>query len=233
MNKSIAEMQQMLINGGFSVGPSGADGLYGPATRKALQACIDKANKGGKVLLTLDQLNKIFPSGAKAGRNEKYIQPLNDLFEKQSINTVNRIAGFLSQIGVESEEFLYVRELGNTAYFNKYDIRYNPTKAKELGNTNPGDGAKYKGRGLIQVTGKANYTACGKALGLDLVNHPELLEEPKYAVDSAGWYWNTRNINAACDANDIIRVTKLVNGGTMHLDKRTAYYNKAKTVLTS
>lgn len=183
--------------------------------------------------ITLEQLNQIFPAGAKAGRNAQFLAPLNDLFDKGGVNTAKRIAGFLSQIGVESEEFLYVKELGNNAYFAKYDIATNPSKAKGLGNTQPGDGAKFKGRGLIQVTGRANYTACGKALGIDLVNKPELLEQPKYAVDSAGWYWSSRNINAACDADDIVRITKLVNGGRMHLDRRTAYYNKAKSVLNS
>lgn len=224
----------MLIDGGFSVGKSGADGLYGKDTRAALAACIEQAKgNGGGLKLTLQQLNSIFPAGAKSGRNAKFIEPLNDLFQKSDVNTVKRVAGFLSQIGVESEEFLYVRELGGNSYFNKYDIQYAPAKARELGNTSPGDGAKYKGRGLIQVTGKANYTACGKALGLDLVNHPELLEQPQYAVESAGWYWNSRNINAACDADDIVKITKLVNGGTTHLDRRTAYYNKAKSVLSS
>lgn len=233
MDKNIKEIQTLLIQGGFSVGKSGADGLYGNDTRNALIACINKANSGEKKLkITLEQLNKIFPAGASSGRNAKFIDPLNQLFDARQINTVNRVAGFLSQIGVESEEFLYTRELGNAAYFNKYDIQYAPQKAKELGNTQPGDGAKFKGRGLIQVTGRTNYTACGKALGLDLVNRPELLEQPKYAVDSAGWYWGLRNINALCDADDIVRITKAVNGGTMHLDRRTAYYNKAKQVLS-
>lgn len=181
--------------------------------------------------LTLDQLNKIFPAGAKAGRNAKFLDGINAVVEKYQINTVNRLSGFLSQIGVESEEFLYVRELGNAAYFNKYDISFSPKKAKELGNTQPGDGAKFKGRGLIQVTGRANYLSCGKALGLDLISKPELLEQPIYAVESAGWYWDMRNINSAADADDIVKITKLVNGGTMHLDRRTAYYNKAKGVL--
>ncbi|QDH49245.1 endolysin [Pantoea phage Phynn] len=230
MNKDIQEIQSILIKGGFSVGKSGADGWYGNDTRNALIDCVNKAN-GNSMKLTLEQLNKIFPTGA-SGRNAKFIDPLNALFAEREINTVNRVAGFLSQIGVESEELLYTRELGNSAYFNKYDIRFAPQKAKDLGNTQPGDGAKFKGRGLIQVTGRANYTACGKALGIDLLNTPELLEQPKWAVESAGWYWGLRNINALCDANDITRITKAVNGGTNHLDRRTAYYNKAKSVLS-
>lgn len=235
MNSAIAEIQRMLIEGGFSVGKAGADGIYGPSTKSALQKCIAQANsksEGGGLKLTQAQLDKIFPVGASAGRNAKFLKPLNDLFESKKINTVNRIAGFLSQIGVESAEFRYVKELGNDSYFDKYDTG---SIADKLGNTpqKDGDGAKYKGRGLIQVTGLANYKACGKALGLDLVNHPELLEQPEYAVASAGWYWETKNINAACDADDIVKITKLVNGGTNHLAERTAYYKKAKSVLTS
>lgn len=231
MNKDIKEVQTLLIEGGFSVGKSGADGIYGKDTRSALVACIDKANSGGTMRLTLEQLNAIFPAGARAGRTQKFLDGINRTIQREKLNTVNRIAGYLSQIGVESEELLYTKELGGESYFNKYDIRFAPKKAQELGNTSPGDGAKYKGRGLIQVTGKFNYAACGKALGLDLINHPELLELPEYAAESAGWYWGSRNINAAADADDIVKITKLVNGGTMHLDRRKAYYEKAKQVL--
>lgn len=233
MNQNIAEIQRMLIDGGFDVGKSGADGLYGPSTKSALQRCITKANskEGGLLRLSQSQLDQIFPLGAKSGRNSKFLPALNDLFEKSGINSVNRIAGFLSQIGVESGEFLYVKELGADSYFSKYEP--GTSIGKNLGNTQKGDGARYKGRGLIQVTGRANYAACGKALGIDLINNPELLEQPKYAVDSAGWYWDTRNINAACDADDIVKITKLVNGGTNHLAERTNYYKKAKSVLTA
>lgn len=181
--------------------------------------------------ITLQQLNTIFPVGARAGRNVKFLDPLNQLFESHDINTVNRIAGFLSQIGVESAEFKYVRELGNTSYFDKYEPR-TPLGIK-LGNTQKGDGAKYKGRGLIQVTGRYNYGVCGKYLGVDILNNPSLLEEPLYAVLSAGWYWESRNINDACDKDDITRITRLVNGGTNHLKERTEYYNQAKKVLAS
>jgi len=184
------------------------------------------------LIITLDQLNRIFPSAAKAGRNVKFLDGINKTISDQNMSTVNRVAGYLSQIGVESEELLYTRELGNSAYFNKYDIQFSKKKAEELGNTSPGDGAKYKGRGLIQVTGKFNYAACGKALGIDLVNHPEILEQPLYASQSAGWYWGSRNINAAADEDNIVKITKLVNGGKMHLDRRNSYYEKAKQVLS-
>lgn len=234
MNRDILEIQSLLIKGGFEVGPAGADGIYGINTRSAIVSCINEAGrKGGfNLKLTIEQLNKIFPVGAHAGRTAEFLEGINKTIEQQDLNTVNRLAGYLSQIGVESEELLYTKELGGRAYFEKmYDIRFAPKKAKDLGNTSPGDGAKYPGRGLIQVTGKYNYAACGKALGLDLVNSPELLEKPIYAAESAGWYWGSRNINSAADADDIVKITKLVNGGTMHLDRRKAYYARAKEVL--
>lgn len=181
-------------------------------------------------VISLEQLNKIFPAGAKSGRNAKVLDSLNTEMNKREIDTVNRIAGFLSQIGVESEEFLYTKELGGNSYFAKYDA--GTSIGKRLGNTQPGDGAKFKGRGFIQVTGRANYTQCGKDLGLDLVNNPQILEQIDKAILSAGWYWNLRNINAACDVDNIVKITKLVNGGTNHLDRRTAYYKKAKQVLS-
>lgn len=178
--------------------------------------------------ITLEQLKKIMPIAAKAGRCEKYISGLNATLQEFSIDTPLKISAFLSQIAVESGELLYTKELGNNAYFDKYDT--GPI-AKRLGNTpaKDGDGAKYKGRGFIQVTGLSNYRAAGKALGLDLVNKPELLETPENAWRSAGWYWSIKNINAY--ANDIVKVTKLVNGGTNHLKERTDYYNLAKKVL--
>lgn len=182
--------------------------------------------------IQLEELNRIFTSKGSASRNAKFIDGIKMVFDKYRINTPNRMAGFLSQVGVESEELLYTKELGNSAYFNKYDISFNKEKALSLGNKSPGDGARYKGRGLIQVTGYNNYLACGKALGLDLVKSPELLEEPYYAVMSAGWFWDARNINKASDEDDIKKITKLVNGGYNHLDRRVRYYDLAKKILT-
>lgn len=181
-----------------------------------------------KTYVTLEQLKQIFPFAAKAGRCELFIDGLNKTLEQYNIDSPIKIAAFLSQIGVESGELKYVRELGNSKYFEKYDTG---SIAKRLGNSPEadGDGERYRGRGLIQITGKANYKLCGDALGLDLINNPEILEQPEYAWKSAGWYWNLRHINNYAD--DIVKVTRLVNGGTNHLEERTAYYNKAKKVL--
>ena len=177
------------------------------------------------MLVTLEQLKTIYPQADKAGRCEKYVDSLNKTLKKFNILEPIQIAAFLSQVGVESAELRYTKELGSDNYLSKYDTG---SLAKRLGNTPEadGDGIRYAGRGFIQCTGRANYELCGKALGLDLINHPELLEQPEYAWSSAGWYWSLRKINLY--ANDIVKVTKLVNGGLNHLEERTKYYEVAK-----
>ena len=171
-------------------------------------------------MLTLEKLIKIMPY-AKA-RAEKFIGPLNAAMNEGNINTPARQASFLSQIGHESGQLRYVLELaGGTAYEGR----------KDLGNTQPGDGVRYKGRGLIQITGRANYKACGDALALDLIAHPELLEQPLNACRSAAWFWKSRGLNELADAGDQVRITKRINGGTNGLDDRLALFEAARKVL--
>ncbi|MCX7289529.1 glycoside hydrolase family 19 protein, partial [Janthinobacterium sp.] len=99
------------------------------------------------------------------------------------------------------------------------------------GNTQVGDGARFKGRGLLQVTGRANYAACGKALGLDLLAQPELLEQAINACRSAGWFWQTKGLNALADAGDQVKVTRRINGGANGLAERLALFAVAERVL--
>ena len=94
-----------------------------------------------------------------------------------------------------------------------------------------GDGWKYHGRGLIQLTGKENYDNCGKAIGVDLINQPGLLAQPDGAVMSAGWFWNKKGLNALADAGDYETMTKRINGGLIGLDDRKAKIAKALQVL--
>lgn len=156
----------------------------------------------------------------------QYVDALNEAFEEYGINTPLRIAGFMSQIAVESGELRFTKELwGPTAQQLKYE------NWDRLGNNQPGDGKKFMGRGLIQVTGRANYEACGDALGLDLLNEPELLEKPEWAVKSAAWYWKTRGLNELADEGDVRGMTRRINGGLTHLDERQKYYDKAVEVL--
>jgi putative chitinase len=144
------------------------------------------------------------------------------------INTRLRIAAFLAQIGHESGSLVYSKELGGASYFAKYDGR------KDLGNTQSGDGAKFAGRGLIQVTGRANYLAASKALFGDerLLKNPELLEQPEWAAGSAVWFWSSRDLNALADADRFSDLTKRINGGTNGLEDRKTRYRQALKVLS-
>ena len=147
--------------------------------------------------------------------------------EEGKINARLRQAAFLAQIGHESGSLVYVKELGGPSYFVKYDGR------KDLGNTQPGDGAKFCGRGLIQVTGRANYRTASQVLFGDerLLFSPELLEKPEWAAKSAVWFWSTRNLNELADADRFTDLTKKINGGTNGLEDRKARYRLALSVL--
>jgi predicted chitinase len=133
----------------------------------------------------------------------------------------NELAAFLSQCAHETMDFKHMKEIGGSLDFKKYDIRFAPNKAKALGNTKPGDGAKYKGRGYIQLTGKYNYKKAGDALGLPLAEKPQLVEKPEVAAKVAVWFWQNRvkpNVN---NFQDTKAVTKGINPGLKHLDKRS------------
>ncbi|HEF4758236.1 TPA: glycoside hydrolase family 19 protein [Pseudomonas putida] len=175
---------------------------------------------------TQQQLLQILPNaGAKAG---VFVPVLNTAMQRYQIVGSKRVAAFISQIGHESGQLVYVREIwGPTP---------TPTQAKyegraDLGNTVEGDGSKYRGRGLIQITGRANYAACGEALGVDLVNHPELLELPQHAAMSAAWFWATKGLNTLADAGDFEKITRRVNGGLNGQADRLKLWAKATEVL--
>jgi putative chitinase len=173
----------------------------------------------------------------------KWLEPLLETFEKYQIDTPKRQACFLGQIMHESGSFKFTKENLNysaKALMATWPSRFpdietasqferqpekiaNKVYSGRMGNTEDGDGAKYIGRGLIQVTGKENYTHCGEALGLDLVANPQLLEEPRYAALSAGWFWNKKGLNALADegtSNSFEVMTKRINGGLLGLDDR-------------
>ena len=107
----------------------------------------------------------------------------------------------------------------------------NNVYAGRMGNTAPGDGWKYRGRGLIQLTGKTNYRLCGEALGLDLLAQPELLEKPQHACMAAAWFWSSNGLNSLADKGDIETITRRVNGGLTGLADRQAIYAWALKVL--
>jgi putative chitinase len=192
----------------------------------------------GKYIITPEQLYKIIPRASKSNI-QKFIVPLNVTMKKFNITSPLQISAFISQIAIESGYLKYTKELGATSYFNKYE----PTTkiGKGLGNTQTGDGAKYRGRGLIQTTGRSNYMDLSKSLGTDFINTPELLETPMWASLSAGYWWfknqkkKTSKMNAnlaGCINNkDISGITRAVNGGQNALTERAQAYKSALNIL--
>jgi putative chitinase len=171
--------------------------------------------------LTAKQLQAIMPHMPDE-RVKKFLDPLNDTMREYHIDTPLRRAAFLAQLAHESGEFKYMEEIASG---EAYEGR------KDLGNTQPGDGKRYKGRGPIQLTGRSNYRKAGKALGLDLEGHPELAAEPKNGCLIAGWFWDTRKLNDLADKKDFTTITKRVNGGLRGLENREKFYKKALEVL--
>lgn len=171
-------------------------------------------------MITGAQLQSIMPF-AKA-RIPSFVAPLNGAMHEFHINSPIRQAAFIAQIAHESGELRYVEEIASGI---AYEYR------KDLGNTQPGDGMKFKGRGLIQITGRNNYYECGKALGVDLVTQPELLETNDLACRSAAWFWASHGLNDLADKGDFERITKRINGGLNGYQERLAYHARAKTAL--
>ena len=166
--------------------------------------------------------------GRRGERQQKNIAAIGPLMPNalngHAINTPLRQAHFLAQVCEESYALSDMRE---EASGREYEGR-----AKSLGNTRPGDGVRFKGRGLIQVTGRANYEKLGDELGLDLLSSPKAAEEPQVAVDSACQYWTDRHLNSYADKDDIKGVTRRVNGKRLlGLKERNAYLVLAKTLL--
>ncbi len=174
--------------------------------------------------ITEQQLLQTLPSvGHQAG---VFVSALNTAMNRYGIVGTPRVAAFIAQVGHESGQFRWVREIwGPTVQQAAYEGR------ADLGNTAKGDGSKYRGRGLLQITGRGNYAACGEALGLDLVNQPNLLELPQHAAMSAAWFWSTRGLNTLADQGEFVKITRRVNGGTNGLADRQALYEKALKVL--
>lgn len=167
--------------------------------------------------MTGEQLRKIMPfAGTKA---DLFAAPLTEAMDEFEINTPERQAAFLAQIAHESGSLRYVKEL---ATGGAYEGR------RDLGNVEPGDGIRYKGRGLIQITGRANYRECGDALGVDLISDPSLLETPDLACRSAAWFWKSRGLNELADTGDFRSITRRINGGYNGWDDRVAHWERAK-----
>jgi putative chitinase len=165
-------------------------------------------------------------TGARIDRATTFLPFLEDAMHEFEISTPARQAAFLAQIAHESGSLRFLVELwGPTASQARYETRY------DLGNVAPGDGYKYRGRGLIQLTGRGNYKRAGDALGADLINEPELLGEPALASRSAGWFWKTHGCNELADAGLFEKITRTINGGLNGYAERLGFWEKAKETL--
>lgn len=194
--------------------------------------------------MTLDEF------AAATGADPKWYKPITAAMRRFGIDSPLQQAHFLAQIGHESGGFkLLVENLnyGSLALLRTWPTRFDEDIAAQLarkpelianyvyggrlGNVEPGDGWRYRGRGLIQLTGRANYAEAGKAIGMPLVEQPELLEQPEAAALSAAWYWSSRQLGRLADADDLLAVTRKINGGTHGLDDRRKRLERAKSGL--
>ena len=138
------------------------------------------------------------------------------------IDNAFRVASYLAQIGHESGCLRYVEEIADGSY---YEGR------KDLGNVQKGDGRRFKGRGLIQITGRSNYARCAEALGIDCLHHPQMLCRPEWAVKSSMWYWDEHDLNSYADKDDLRGQTRVINGGYNGYEDRKRLYVDALTML--
>lgn len=171
--------------------------------------------------MTLDQLTNLC---GYANRAEIFLPYLNVAMEKFDINTKQRQAMFLAQILHESGGLKWTRELASgKAYEGRQD----------LGNVFPGDGVKFKGAGLIMITGRHNFSVASQALFGDdrLLHTPELLTTPQYASLSAAWWWSQHGLNELADKGKFKQITKIINGGYNGEDQREAYYRKSLSLI--
>ena len=202
-------------------------------------------------MVTVEQLHEMCPQ-AKKENLEKYCDALNSAFDEFEIDTPKRQAMFLAQVAHESGNFSAVRENLNykaetlSKVFPKYfrdrdpnDYAKQPEKIANLvyggrmgnGDEDSGDGYRYRGRGLIQLTGHDNYEACGSELEVNLHETPDYLTTPEGAARSAAWFWFNNDLNVVADDGDILKCTKKINGGTIGLEDRTKHYEHALKII--
>lgn len=223
---------------------------------KALEKLFDKKDKvirENVKLLTYDHL-LLINDGLNAQDCKYYIDAINDILPQYDINTPLRLCHFLAQILHESGHLKYKSENLNysakalRSVFGKYfktdeianQYARKPEKianrvyANRMGNgdENSGDGWKYRGRGLIQLTGKDNYSQCAKDIQLDILTNPDIITtSPEACIKTACWFWKVNNLNMLADKDDILVITKRINGGTNGLEDRKNILKKAKNIL--
>ena len=207
-------------------------------------------------MITLEQFSAMI---TKNKEPEAWYENVVDMFKKYDITTTNRIAGFMAQCAHESADFTALEENLNysekslSSVFGRYfgpgkrnpaEYARNPEKIANyvyqdefrskqgaMGNTQPGDGWKFRCRGIKQLTGRNNYTAFGKSVGMTADEAAEYVATKKGALESACWFWATNKIERFADADDIVGMSKKINGGTIGLEDRKARYERAKALL--
>lgn len=171
----------------------------------------------------MDAQQLALSTGARIDRAREHLPHVLAAMQEFDISTPVRQAAFLAQVGHESGGLHWLIELwGPTEAQRRYEVR------QDLGNNQPGDGFRFRGRGLIQLTGRANYEKASKALGVDLVAAPELLGQCPLADRSAAWFWKAHSCNEMADHGQFERITRTINGGLNGYPERLALWAKAK-----
>jgi predicted chitinase len=180
-------------------------------------------------MITDSQLQQIMPT-LPADKRQMYLPFLNHAMNMYNISTTLRQAAFLAQIAHESGELKFWEEIWGPTAAQK---RYEPPSdlATRLGNTQPGDGKRYRGRGPIQITGRFNYRKYGQLLAVDLEGNPDLAATTQIGFETAGQFWKLNGLNELADVQDFTSITKRINGGLNGLASRQKYYDRAKQVL--
>jgi len=249
---AVKQLQRTLIKLGYSVGSTGVDGKYGPRTTRAVRAFkTDNKIKGDGLSMSSSDLGTLASakpvakptstgnstlSGGSSKRqvptltaNSELQFPDNPKMQKMADKARKRwssepntewwVAALMAQIAHETAQMSISTEKGPDSYFDRYEGR------KDLGNTQPGDGRRFRGRGWIQLTGRYNYTKAGQALGIDLANKPQLAADENTAMDIAIWYFEDRVMNRISNPQNIKGITKAVNGGFNGYQDRRQYFN--------
>src|SRR6266508_5128265 len=173
-------------------------------------------------MLTDNELRQIMPN-CPAPKRADYLPYIQQAMQEFDITSYLRETAFLAQLAHESAELRYMEEIASGA---AYEGR------ATLGNTQPGDGKRFKGRGPIQLTGRANYKRYGDLLGLDLINNPTIAATKEVGFRIAGQFWKLNGLNELADQQEFKAITKRINGGYNGLDDRIKYYQRAKKVLS-
>ena len=230
-------LQTQLVHLGFLV-PSMCDGIVGPVTKGAWASWKASKHLGFsdligpasvkllysdnvQLLISKETLKRCLPVALSKDIDD-YFVPLNSAMKEFEINNPKRKAAFNAQIAHESASLRYKEEI---ATGDAYEGR------KDLGNVNPGDGRKYKGRGIIQLTGRANYRRIGTALGIDLEETPSLVTKPFHSARIAGYFWKSHGLNKLADAERFQSITRCINGGLNGFADRWIHWERCKKVL--